>query len=208
MKVLKTLILLLLVYSLVGCRTAENPKELQNPSAQDAESRNTQPTTTSAAESEAIQSTSPFSISKANKGYIYRIYNNNALIEEQYVAVKEPTCHYITDSLIYVTVQTGTGKSTNWGFFYDYAANKRSATFQWVLSYTKALVALGNKDSIIIRSIFDNSYHLEITDFEKPVAMVADGILSAEFSDDITTVTITYVTEGTYDLAIQSFSLI
>ena len=51
-------------------------------------------------------------------------------IRPQYVAVKEPACYYITDSLIHVTAQAGTGRSTNWGFFYDYAANKRSATLQ------------------------------------------------------------------------------
>ena len=207
MKVITTLIALLLVCSLASCQTTEKPKELQNPSIQDTESRNTHPTTIDGAEDEEIHSTSPFSISKTDKGYIYRIYNNNVLIEEQYVAVKEPACYYITDSLIHVTAQAGTGRSTNWGFFYDYAANKRSATFQWVLDYTKSLVALGHIDRVIVRSIFDNSYYLEIIDFERPIAMVADGILSADFSEDMTTVTVTYVVEDTYDIATQVFSL-
>lgn len=207
MKVITTLIALLLVCSLASCQTTEKPKELQNPSTQDTESRNTHPTTIDGAEDEEMHTTSPFSISKTDKGYVYRIYNNNVLIEEQYVAVKEPACYYITDSLIHVTAQAGTGRSTNWGFFYDYATNKRSATFQWVLDYTKSLVALGHMDRVIIRSIFDDSYYLEIIDFERPIAMVADGILSADFSEDMTTVTVTYVVEDTYDIATQVFSL-
>ena len=194
MKGLTILLTSLLVCGLAGCKAAETPNRAETQTAQ-------------IAESEGTQKYEPFSINKADKGYVYRIYNNNVLIEEQYVAVKEPTCHYLSDSLIYVTVQTGTGKSTNWGFFYDYAANKRSETFYWVLNYTETIVALGKKDRVIIRSVFNDSYYLEIIDFEKPIANIADGILSAELSEDMTTVTVTYVVEDSYEIMTQTFSL-
>lgn len=198
-KVLIILLALLLACSLVGCQMVEEPKETGNQGTQTTENTNMQHTVPEAYE--------PFSITKAGKGYIYRIYNNNVLVEEEYVAVKKPACHYITDTLIHVTVQTGTGKSTNWGFFYDYAANKRSETFQWVLNYTESVVALGRRDKVVIRSIFDDTYYLEITEFEKPLAKVADGILSADFSEDMITVTITYVVDESYDTVTQTFSL-
>lgn len=203
MKKLTILIALLLVCSLVGCKSTK-PRETENPGVQtttpkETENKDTQPI--------APEEHEPFSIVKTDRGYIYRIYNNNVLVEEEYVARKEPQCHYLTDSIIHVTVQTGTGQSTNWGFFYDYATNRRSETFQWVLDYTESIVALGHKDRVVIRSIFDDCYYLEITDFENPIAMVADGILSAEFSEDMTTVTVTYIVEGSYDRVTQTYSL-
>lgn len=199
MKVLTILVTLLLVCVLIGCQAVKKPKKTENQGTQATENTDIQ--------SSMCEEHSPFSTTKADKGYIYRIYNKNVLIEEAYVAVKEPICHYITDSLIYVTVQTGTGQSTNWGFFYDYATNKRSETFQWVLDYTESKVITGHPDKVVVQSIFDNTYYLEITDFKQPLAGVADSILSACFSEDMTSVTVTYVVEESHNTATQTFSL-
>ena len=204
MKKLTILIALLLVCSFVGCKSSK-PRETENPGVQattpkEAENKDTQPT--------APEEHEPFSITKADLGYIYRIYNNNVLVEEEYVARKEPTCLYLTDSLIHVTVQAGTGRSTNWGFFYDYTTNKRSETFKHILGYTESLVATGRADRVIIQSIFDDSYYLEIADFEQPVAQIAaDAMQDVDFSEDMTTVTVTYIVEGSYDRATQTYSL-
>ena len=198
MKVLTMLLVLFFISSLMGCQAAKMSEGIGEQSAQTSENRNTQ----HAAPGTYV----PFSIEKVDKEYIYRIYDDNVLADEG-TSAREPICHYITDSLIYVSAQTGTGQSTNWGFFYDYVANRRSETFHWVLNYTESIVALGDPDKVIIRSIFDDTYYLEITAFEKAVAKVADGILSADFSKDMTTVTITYVVEDTYEKATQTFSL-
>ena len=194
MKKLTILIALLLVCSLVGCKT-NKPKETENQGVQattpkETENKDTQPT--------APEEHEPFSITKADLGYIYRMYNNNVLVEEEYVAIKEPQCHYLTDSIIYVTVQAGTGQSANWGFFYDYATNRRS----------ESLVATGSLDGVVIQSIFNDDYYLEITEFEQPVAQIAaDAMQDVEFSEDMTTVTVTYIVEGSYDRATQTYSL-
>lgn len=204
MKKLTILIVLLLICSLVGCKSSK-PRETENPGVQattpkEAENKDTQPT--------APEEHEPFSITKADLGYIYRIYNNNVLVEEEYVAIKEPQCHYLTDSIIYVTVQAGTGQSTNWGFFYDYATNRRSETFRYILGYTESLVATGSLDGVVIQSIFNDDYYLEITEFEQPVAQIAaDAMQDVEFSEDMTTVTVTYITEGSYDRVTQTYSL-
>lgn len=148
----------------------------------------------------------PFCIKKSEKGYVYQIYNDNALVEEGETR-KEPTVQHVTDSVIYVAEQTGTGKSTNWGFFYDYSSNMRSDTFTWVLDYTETIVIIGNKDKLILRHIFDDTYYFEFTNFNQPLARIADSILDAVFLDDGVTIAVTYVTEGSRDIATQIFSL-
>ena len=97
----------------------------------------------------------PFSVVKSGAGYMYRIYDDNTLVEENYSA-REPKIHYVTDTMIYITVQTGTGQSTNWGVFYDYESNMRSNTFSWVLDYSESKVIIGEPDKIVIQSIFGN----------------------------------------------------
>lgn len=198
MKAYTILVALFLVCCLVGCNaTTTQGVETSSPIATD------NPNAQSTTPAEPM----PFSITKSGNGYVYRIYNKNILVEENFSA-KEPTVHYITDSLIYVTVQTGTGQSTNWGFFYDYSSNRRSNTFIWVLDFTESKVVVGYPDKVVVQSIFDRDYYFEFTDFDQPLARVADAIISAVFSDDESTVTVTYIVDGSYDLVTQTFSLI
>lgn len=148
----------------------------------------------------------PFILTKAEKGYCYQFYENKELIEEG-ILLKEPSINYVTNSLMCVIAQTGTGRSTNWGLFYDYSAENWSEKFRWILDYTEAKVIVGYPDKIVVRSIFDDSFYFEFSSFDQPISWVADSILTASFSNDESTVTVTYVVDGTYELATQVFSI-
>lgn len=194
-KASKFMVALLLVCCLVGCNTTANPKaETLFSSATDNQS-------TPPAEY------APFSTAKSSDGgYIYRIYDGNTLVEEKY-SFREPSCQYVTDTLIFVTVQTGTGRSTNWGFFYDFSSHTRSNTFYWVLDFTESKVITGDPDKVVVESIFADDYYFEFADFDQSLAHVADSIIYAVFTEDNSAVTVTYVVDGTYELATQTFQL-
>lgn len=89
--------------------------------------------------------------------------------------------------------------SCNWGIFYDYDTDRISKKFHWVLDFTDEIVVIGHKDRLVLCSIFDDTYYKEITNFTYPIAQVADGIVSAELTDDRNTVVVTYIIADSYD---------
>ncbi len=112
---------------------------------------------------------------------------------------KYPRITMVNDSLVKFILQAGTGISTQWGYYYDIAADSFSETFQCIYDESVAnerLLAYGDKQKVVVRDIFDSEgYCREFTSFDKPISIVAEPIVTAEFTVDGSSILITYMTD-------------
>ena len=111
---------------------------------------------------------------------------------------KIPKVSVVNDSnptLLRLTIQTGTGIGTQYGYFYLVDEMKFSETFQSILDQSGNLVAYIDKEKVVVRDIFDKTkYDKEISAFRDPFSNVAQPITNASFSQDSKTITVTYLT--------------
>lgn len=177
---------------MTSCHNAEIP---QKPStAKTVGSQSTEPTQIS-----HVTTTERYRITKDGFNFVYQIYDNQGNLVEKKELRKEPEIIGIGADIICLKYQTGTGQSTQWGFFYDFQQDQRSETFQWILDQTETKVILGNPEGVEIRSIFDDSYCVKVTEFKRIVANVPDSVLSAEFVDGDKIISVTYIEKDTYE---------
>lgn len=149
-----------------------------------------------------------FLITKETSGeYRYQVFDTYGKIICEGVDWREPSIIMVNKDLLCFTMQTGTGLSTQWGFFYDYATGVKSEEFKWILDYNDSMVILGFPKKVVVRNIFDDAYRTELTAFQYPIADVADSILEARFSKNNDVVTVKYVAEGKVDIVSQEFIL-
>lgn len=210
-KLIATLCVIILVLSAAGCESIT-----PNPPEPATEVNPTVAATTEATQSATlIESTNIYDIYKIGFNYNYRIFNKNGDIKLE--RENETRCPYftmLTDSLLEVKCQTGTGQSTNWAYYYDYEKDIISETYSYVLSSTNILVAhinLNNngKPILIIQSIFPTgSYYLEISEFEKPLSTpCTDPIQCVTFCNDSKSIEVVYLSGEDYKKATQTFDL-
>ena len=197
-----TMVICLLI-AMTACTAKDKPTPTTG-SAPDSTSNNgsTEPSTLP-----VVSTGEYYRILKDDFKYIHQLFDLQGNLIEEIELQKEATIVAVNENIICLTYQTGTGKSTQWGFFYNVQTNKRSENFQWILDYTADKVILGLPEGIVVRSIFDNTYYAEITDFEKTVADVPDAILYAEFVDSDTTISVTYAEVDTYELITERVEL-
>lgn len=210
-KIIVTLCVIILVISAAGCESIT-----PNPTEPATEVYSTVAAPTEATQSATlIESTNIYDIYKIGFNYNYRIFNKKGDIKLE--RENETRCPYftmLTDSLLEVKCQTGTGQSTNWAYYYDYEKDIISETYSYVLSSTNTLVAhinlnINGKPILIIQSIFPTgSYYLEISEFEKPLSTpCTDPIQYVTFCNDSKSIEVVYLSGEDYKKATQTFDL-
>lgn len=124
---------------------------------------------------------------------------------------KIPKVSVVNDSnptLLRLTIQTGTGIGTQYGYFYLVDEMKFSETFQSILDQSENLVAYIDKEKVIVRDIFDKTkYDKEISDFCDHFSNVAQPITNASFSEDSKTITVTYLTGDNFREVSETFEI-
>ncbi len=126
--------------------------------------------------------------------------NGDVLFSKENVS-REPDIEKVNTYILGLTVQTGTGLSTNWAVFCDVENSKVSETFQYVLMAQGNYVIYVNYEngehSIIVQNIFDKSAYYKkciLTDCS-PVA--ADVVIGAKPNGEGVAV-VTYLTGEDY----------
>lgn len=120
-----------------------------------------------------------------NGKYQYVVYGKNKEIVEQGESTRLPDITFVNDSLLKFSLQTGTGLSTQWGFYYDFEKGEKSAIFTCIYDNFKENVVYGDYDKIIIRNIFDvNEYYYEIPLSLLPLSDMVEPIININFVDE------------------------
>ena len=134
--------------------------------------------------------------------YSYQIVdkNGNVLFSDNH-SQREPHIEQISDDVYSVTIQAGTGRSTNWAIYCDVENSKVSETFQYVLMAQGNYVIYANYEkgehSVIVQNIFDKSeyYKKHILTNCSPVA--GDIVIGAKPNGEGSAV-VTYLTGTDY----------
>ena len=149
-------------------------------------------------------------ITEENGLFSYTIYDEkmNAVRAEDNLT-KRPEISMVSDCVISVTEQAGTGIATSFTYYYDVENNRFSNTYQGVFDQRDDLVIYATYDKVIIRDIFiDDGYYQEISTFCAPFSPAAFPFINAEFVDDTSSVRITYFSGTEYEEVSELFELV
>lgn len=154
-----------------------------------------------------IQTHPHFALNYSDQMYSYAIYDTDHNIVLSGELNREPRIVDLYGYMVKFTYQAGTGLSTQYGYYYNYRENILSQQFDCIYDETDSLVATGGIEKVIVRSIFDDTYYTEITEFEMPLSPIVEPIINAEFSSDRTSITVTYLTGENYTTHVEQFLL-
>lgn len=108
-----------------------------------------------------------YSITKNDDAtYAYQVVDQNGkVLFSKDDATREPKVEQVNSHILGLTVQTGTGLSTNWAVYCDVENSKVSETFQYVLMAQGDYVIYANYEngehSVIVQNIFDRSAYYQ-----------------------------------------------
>ena len=142
--------------------------------------------------------------------YSYSIFNKNyEVIRFEEGLSRQPTITMIYDNILSITIQAGTGIATSSTYYYDIDNNQFSPIYQTVLTQSQNIIVRATYNKIILQDIFDsNGYYQEISNFQETFAPVAFPFVKAEFIDDLSGVSITYLSGTEYKEVTESFVLV
>ena len=132
-----------------------------------------------------------------DRTYSYKIYDEEGgvLFSDDHCA-KEPHIEKVTDQVYSVTVQAGTGLSTNWAVFCDVKEGTISETFHYVLGAQGGYVLYVEFEdgihSVVVQNIFDGSRYRKVYPLQNTGAF-ADPACEITF-DSEGKATVTYLT--------------
>lgn len=124
-----------------------------------------------------------------------------------------PRFTMLTDSLLEVKGQSGTGQSTNWAYYYDAEADKLSKHFYYILATNGELVAYCRREEkdigIVVQDIFDvTKYCKRFDKFSYPVSTdCTDQIQSVTFANDGKSIEVVYLSGEDYTRTTEVFEL-
>lgn len=141
--------------------------------------------------------------------YYYYIY------DKEYNTVKmdgplsrSPHLSMADEHTVKFTLQSGTGLSTQWGYYYDVEQDLFSDTFYSIYDELEGIIAYGEKEKIIIRNIYDkNKYYYEINSFSNPLSCTSEPFVNVEFINDGDSIEVTYLSGDDYREITEIFEL-
>lgn len=134
--------------------------------------------------------------------YSYKIFDQkgDVLFGDDHCA-KQPQIGKPSDHVYSVTVQAGTGLSTNWAVFCDVENSKVSEVFHYVLMAQGDYVIYATREneqtSIVVQNIFDKAAYCQAYPLSGCSAVAGDVVLGAEPTGEETAV-VTYLTGDNY----------
>lgn len=134
--------------------------------------------------------------------YCYQVTDQqgNVLLCDDHSA-REPSIEQVDTNILGVTIQTGTGLSSNWAIYCDVEKGQISETFQYVLgaqgNYVIYVTYENKQHSIVVQDIFDKVAYCQTYLLENCSPVAADVVVSCAFNGN-GTATITYLTGEDY----------
>ncbi len=140
---------------------------------------------------------------QADKTYSYEITDyKGRILDCEDNLTREPKRQKVSTDVVGISVQTGTGLSTNYATYFDLENSKISETFYYVLTaqgdYVVCADYKDNKHFITVQNIFDKSVYYKTYELENVSPVTADFALGCNFDGDNNAI-ITYLTGEEYN---------
>ena len=142
--------------------------------------------------------------------YYYNIYDDSSnIIHSDCTFAKPAEITMLTDDIVRISLQAGTGRDTRWSYYYHVKMDSFSRVFYNVLSdKDNMLVYVDDRNTLIVRDIFNRQLFLKrISNLSHKVADLEEPFLSAKFSDDFKSLTVTYLTGDDNEQITESINL-
>lgn len=160
---------------------------------------------------EIVEEEKYYKLVKSSASYYYEIYDENGVtIEKSKMYPKPPKLSMPNEHLVKCTYQTGTGLSTQWGFYYDTERDVLSRKFiGGIHDEYEDKIIYGGRYKLIVRNIFDKTdYYYEISTFKYPFAKTVEPFRNAEFIDGGSKIEVTYLTGENYEEVTEIIDLV
>lgn len=118
-----------------------------------------------------------------------------------------PNIELLPSGDIKFSISTGPERLAQWGYYFDHEKGVFSGVFTGIYDQTGWLVAHGGTNSVVIKSIYDDSYYYKIDCFSYELSSVVEPIVSVAFLDDGSSVSVTYLSGDMYEEVTEIFSL-
>lgn len=116
--------------------------------------------------------------------------------------MKVPHIKQVNDEIVGVTIQGGTGQSTNWAKYCNVQTGRVSEAFQYVLGEQDEYVIFADRKEetcfVIVQNIFDKSAYYAEYELENVSPVAADFITGFDVTDN-GEIMITYPTGDSYE---------
>ena len=140
-------------------------------------------------------------IQKDDSTFDYNVFDTDGEILDSETSVRPPYFKAIGDYLMQLSVQTGTGISTNYAKYYDLKNSKTSETFNYVLTAKDNYVVCADyrngKHIIIVQDIFDKEKYYKEYELENVSPVAADFAVEGHFNEK-GNINITYLSGENY----------
>ncbi len=139
---------------------------------------------------------------QADKTYSYEITDyKGRILDYEDNLTREPKRQNVSTDVVGISVQTGTGLSTNYATYFDLETSKISETFYYVLTAKDGYVVYGDyrdgEHFIVIQDIFDKEQYYKEYKLENVSPVAADFVVEGYFNTK-GNVNITYLSGEDY----------
>ena len=139
---------------------------------------------------------------QADKTYSYEITDyKGRILDYEDNLTREPKRQKVSTDVVGISVQTGTGLSTNYATYFDLENSKISETFYYVLTAKDGYVVYGDyrdgEHFIVVQDIFDKEQYYKEYKLENVSPVAADFVVDGYFNTK-GNVNITYLSGDDY----------
>lgn len=147
-----------------------------------------------------VAETRHYKVVCSDSQYYYYIFDcNHTILKHDGPFSKQPHLSMVEEHLLKVSVQTGTGISTNWGYYYDVESGKISPTFYGIYDEYAELVVYLSADGLVVQNIFSKEkFYQKITTFEYPLSTTVEPFKSVSFVNEGRSLKIVYFSGEDY----------
>ena len=140
-------------------------------------------------------------VRQGDLAFKYFVFDADGEMLDSEISAKEPYFKAIGKYLMQLSVQTGTGISTNYAKYYDLKNSKTSETFNYVLTAKDNYVVCADyrngKHIIIVQDIFDKEKYYKEYELENVSPVAADFAVEGHFNEK-GNINITYLSGENY----------
>ena len=124
---------------------------------------------------------------QADKTYSYEITDyKGRILDYKDNLTREPKRQIVSTDVVGISVQTGTGLSTNYATYFDLENSKISETFYYVLTAKDGYVVYGDyrdgEHFIVVQDIFDKEQYYKEYKLENVSPVAADFVVEGYFN--------------------------
>ena len=112
--------------------------------------------------------------------------------------MQEPEAEMASPDIVKVSVQSGTGASTKWTYYYDLSKNIFSPVYYYVLAEKGDTVVYFDGQQIVVTNMFDEKKLLKRVALKNKLAKCESPIETVAFIGDENKISVTYFSGESY----------